>query len=222
MKRITQLVVGILILALVTGCTTSSVTLTTQQVQNLSYMSGYTTMSIYLVAKKPEVSKVVTFQHDIQLIQSVLSTNPTSTSTQNITALVSAFVAQTPTDSDTAILLNAMVPPIIVATQALIDDYTNSQPASDQIKTIQMATVCALGGISNACDAYIMAVSNPPPPTPVIPPPLPVGPALKVDLLWPTTPSPFDTLRVAPQPLGVYTYRVSFIPIPLYILPILV
>ena len=209
MKRITQLVVGLLVLSLMAGCTTTA--LTTQQVENLSYMSGYSTVAIYLVAKKPEAPKVESFEREILMVMSALSTNPTSTSASaNVSTLIQSFIAQTPTDSDTAILLQTMLPPVVVGIQAIISDYVDAQPASDQLKTIQAAAVCALSGMSDACESYLLAITRQT--EPVIPPPLPrpIVPVLPVSAL---------TYFLSPprgQPIPVFDSPVAFTPIPLY------
>jgi hypothetical protein len=206
MRYLTQAVVGLLVLALVSGCGTTA--LTTQQVQNLSYMSGYTTVAIYLVAKKPDVATVVAFQKDIQAIQLVMSASPTAA--PNISALIDSFVKQTPTDTSTALLLNAMVPPIVMGINGLIDDYVSTQAAPDQIKTLQLATVCALAGISDACDAYVLAVTQPaqpPAPTPI---PTPTSKATPATIALPFPRTPTIVSIAIPR----WDFRASLITIP--------
>jgi hypothetical protein len=189
MKRF--LIPLIAVAVICTGCSTN---LTSVQVQDLSYMAGYSTMSAYLIAKKPPVADVASFQAEVQAVESAISTSATSTTTaESINLVIDKFVKDHPSDAQTAMLLKALLPPMIREVQIMIDSYIATQPESEQLKTLQIAAYCALEGVDSACATYIAVQTSPDPVAP--PTTLPLNPTpLAPGLL---KPNPTATISIA-------------------------
>jgi hypothetical protein len=151
------MIVAVLALLLSVGCT--NVSMTTTQVQDLSYMSGYASAAVFLVAQKPPAAKVQVFQADVQAVESALGTaGITAADVYNIT---STFVKNNQVDPATAAMLNGLITPIIIQGDTFIQSWISTQPDADQIKTAQLAQVAILRGIDDACSAYLAATMPP-------------------------------------------------------------
>jgi hypothetical protein len=181
------------------GCT--NVAMTTQQAQDLAYMSGYASMAVYLIAQKPAVAKVQVFKLDVEMISSAVGTTPMTQ--QAAYTIVNNFVTANPSDPATNAMLQGLVPPMLVASESVIQEWIATQAAADQAKTVQLVFISALNGVDDACGAYLGSMAPPlvyPLPAPAAtaapvvavpvgkgmrPMPADTPPTRKLGILWP-------------------------------------